>query len=56
MALQPGTRVVLNTMLGAPVLVRCGAVVLFEGRVGRRKNRIAVRIERDIPRLQQTER
>ena len=40
----------LNTALGAPVLVRCGAVPLFEGRVGRRKNRVAVRIERDVPR------
>jgi flagellar motor switch protein FliM len=29
-------------------------VPLFEGRVGRRKNRVAVRIERDVPRLQQT--
>ena len=48
-------RIVLNTALGAPVLVRCGAVPLFEGRVGRRKNRIAVRIERDLPRPQQTE-
>ncbi len=54
MALQPGSRIVLNTALGAPVLVRCGAVALFEGRVGRRKNRIAVRIEREVPRLQQT--
>jgi flagellar motor switch protein FliM len=56
MALQPGSRIVLNTALGAPVLVRCGAVPLFEGRVGRRKSRIAVRIERDLPRPQQTER
>ena len=31
-ALQPGSRIVLNTELGAPVLVRCGAVPLFEGR------------------------
>jgi flagellar motor switch protein FliM len=29
---------------------------LFEGRVGRRKNRVAVRIEREVSRLQQTER
>jgi flagellar motor switch protein FliM len=56
MAMQPGSRIVLNTILGAPVLVRCGTVTLFEGRVGRRKSRIAVRIERDLPRLQQTER
>src|SRR3954467_1409982 len=57
MKLQPGSRIVLNTALGAPVLVRCGAVPLFEGRVGRRKNRVAVPIERDVPRvLQGTER
>ena len=56
MTMQPGSRIVLNTILGAPVLVRCGAVPLFEGRVGRRKSRVAVRIERDLPRLQQTER
>jgi flagellar motor switch protein FliM len=54
MALKPGSRIVLNTALGAPVLVRCGAVPLFEGRVGRRKSRIAVRIERELPRPQQT--
>jgi flagellar motor switch protein FliM len=34
------------------VLIRCGTVPLFEGRVGRRKSRVAVRIERDLPRLQ----
>jgi flagellar motor switch protein FliM len=34
------------------VLIRCGTVPLFEARVGRRKSRVAVRIERDIPRLQ----
>ena len=56
MAFQPGNRILLNTALSAPVLVRCGTVPLFEGRVGRRKNRIAVRIEREVPRLQQTER
>jgi flagellar motor switch protein FliM len=56
MRLQPGNRIVLNTILGAPVLVRCGTVPLFEGRVGRRKSRVAVRIEREVPRMQQTER
>src|SRR5215475_8968808 len=56
MALQPGSQIVLNTLPGAPVLIRCGAVPLFEGRVGRRKSRVAVRIERELPRLQQTER
>jgi len=56
MALEAGSRIVLNTTLGAPVLLRCGAVVLFEGRVGRRKSRVAVRIEREIARPQVVER
>ena len=47
MALQPGRRIVLDCTPGAPVQVRCGATRLFEGKVGRRKNRMAVRIERD---------
>jgi flagellar motor switch protein FliM len=55
MAMEPGTRIVLNTAVGAPVLVRCGAVPLFEGRVGRRKNCMAVRIERPLPRAQLTD-
>src|SRR6201998_3907832 len=54
--LKPGSRITLNTGPNNTVLIRCGVVAMFEGRVGRRKNRIAVRIERDIPRLQQTER
>jgi flagellar motor switch protein FliM len=52
MRFAPGSRIALNTNVGAPVLVRCGIVPLFEGRVGRRKNRVAVRIEREVPRLQ----
>lgn len=50
MALRPGSRITLNTAPGAPVTLRCGNVSLFEGRVGRRKSRVAVRIERDLPR------
>ena len=50
MALQTGSRIVLNIGRGAAVQMRCGAVPLFEGRVGRRKNRIAVRIEREAAR------
>jgi flagellar motor switch protein FliM len=56
MALEPGSRIVLNTLPGAPVQLRCGAVPLFEARVGRRKNRIAVRIEREVARAQGAER
>ncbi|MCW3475113.1 flagellar motor switch protein FliM [Limobrevibacterium gyesilva] len=50
MALQPGSRIVLNTLPGAMVQLRCGATTLFEGKVGRRKNRVAVRIEGEVPR------
>jgi len=55
-SLVPGSRITLNTAPGAVVQIRCGTVVLFEGRVGRRKNRVAVRIERDVPRPQPGER
>ena len=50
MALEPGSRIVLNAGLGAPVQLRCGTVTLFEGQVGRRKNHVAVRIERELVR------
>jgi flagellar motor switch protein FliM len=51
MRLVPGSRIALNTTVGAPVLVRCGIVPMFEGRVGRRKSRVAVRIEREVTRI-----
>ncbi len=50
-ALRPGSRIMLGVSPGAPVQLRCGTAPLFEARVGRRKNRIAVRIEREITRL-----
>jgi flagellar motor switch protein FliM len=52
MALQPGSHIVLNVLPGSAVQIRCGTVPLFEGKVGRRKNRVAVRIERSLPRVQ----
>ena len=48
MALQPGSQIVLACGPGSSVQLRCGAVTLFEGRVGRRKNRVAVRIEHEV--------
>ena len=48
--LQPGSLIVLGCAPGAPVQLRCGPTPLFEGRVGRNKNRVAVRIEREIAR------
>ncbi|MGC8523868.1 MAG: flagellar motor switch protein FliM [Acidibrevibacterium sp.] len=49
LALRPGSQLLLNVLPGAPVQLRCGGRPLYEGRIGRRKNRVAVRIERDIP-------
>jgi flagellar motor switch protein FliM len=54
--LQPGDRIVLNNTLGAPITLRCGGTPLFEARVGRRKNSMAVKIERELPRPAQLER
>ncbi len=51
MALQPGSQIVLACGPGSPVQLRCGAVTLFEGKVGRRKNRVAVRIENEVAQL-----
>jgi len=51
LALKPGDQIVLNTSAGAPVQIRCGNVQLFEGQIGRRKNRVAVRIEGKLDRL-----
>src|SRR3954453_2423603 len=56
MAMEPGTRIVLNTAVGAPVLVRCGAVPLFEGRVGQKNNNVAVKIENELSRTHQQDR
>jgi flagellar motor switch protein FliM len=49
-AWRPGSRIVLGAELGATVELRCGAVPMFEGRIGRRKNQVAVRIERALRR------
>ncbi len=48
MKLEVGSRITLTTVPGAPVQVRCGSVTLFEGRIGHRKNRVAVRIESSL--------
>jgi flagellar motor switch protein FliM len=52
--LRLGSRIILNARPDAPVQLRCGGASLFEGKVGRRKNRMAVRIERDVLRAQST--
>jgi flagellar motor switch protein FliM len=51
LALKPGSQIVLGSGPGSPVQLRCGSVTLFEGRVGRRKNRVAVRIDHEVVQL-----
>ena len=51
MALKPGSRIVLGCAPGADVQVRCGGTPLFVAKVGKRKNRVAVRIERAAQRV-----
>ena len=48
--LKVGDRIMLGAGIGSPVRVRCGSVALFEGRVGRRKDRVAVRIDTECSR------
>jgi flagellar motor switch protein FliM len=50
MSLQRGDRITLNVAPGAPVMLRCGEVPLFEAELGRRENRLAVRIAREMRR------
>jgi flagellar motor switch protein FliM len=54
--LKPGSRILLSASPDAPVLLRCGTVSLFEGKVGRRKNHVAVRIDQELSRKQGSER
>lgn len=56
MSLRPGDRITLNCPPGGIVQLRCGTTPLFEGKVGRRKNHVAVKIERDLPRQNATDR
>ncbi|WP_337877147.1 flagellar motor switch protein FliM [Elioraea sp.] len=50
MSWRVGSRITLNATVDSPVSLRCGGVALFQGRMGRRNGRMAVRIERDVPR------
>ncbi|HEY6433205.1 MAG TPA: flagellar motor switch protein FliM [Acetobacteraceae bacterium] len=56
LAMQPGSCIVLNAAPGTLVRLRCGTVDLFDAKVGRRKNRIAVRIEHELSRSHSGER
>jgi flagellar motor switch protein FliM len=46
--LRVGDRILLSSMLGAPVRLRCGEIPLFEAELGRRENRLAVRIDQNL--------
>lgn len=48
--LKVGDRIVLSAQPGAPVTLRCGEVALFQAELGRRENRLAVRIDQARPR------
>jgi flagellar motor switch protein FliM len=48
--LRVGDRITLGVAPGAPVRLRCGEVSLFEGELGRRDQRLAVRISRELER------
>ena len=56
MGFLPGSQIVLGATPGATVQLRCGGAALFQGKVGRRKNRVAVRIEHETQRLVPPER
>ncbi len=51
LALKPGSQIVLGSGPGSSVQLRCGSVTLFEGRVGRRKDQVAVRIDHEVAQL-----
>ncbi|HEY4252057.1 MAG TPA: flagellar motor switch protein FliM [Roseomonas sp.] len=46
--LKVGDRIALGVAPGAPVRLRCGDVAMFEAQLGRREERLAVRIEREL--------
>jgi flagellar motor switch protein FliM len=48
--LKVGDRISLGVAPGAPVSLRCGEVPLFEGEMGRKGQRLAVRIDKEIDR------
>ena len=51
MALEVGSRIMLGAGPGGAVQLRCGNVPLFAGRVGRRKDQVAVKIEDTLGRI-----
>lgn len=47
-ALREGALIVLDQRPGQPVKLRCGEIPMFTGRLGRKKESIAVKIEEDL--------
>jgi flagellar motor switch protein FliM len=47
-----GTRILLNATPDDLIELRCGDVAMFDGRMGRKGGHIAVRIERETPKLE----
>jgi flagellar motor switch protein FliM len=50
---QVGSRLMLTTPPDGLVDLHCGDVQMFQGRMGRRKGNIAVRIDRDAPKQEE---
>ncbi len=48
LSLKVGDRIPLGVAPGAPVNLQCGTIPLFQGELGRRENRLAVRIDREL--------
>jgi flagellar motor switch protein FliM len=48
LSLRRGDRITLDATPDTPVKLRCNDVNLFEGDLGRRKDRLAVRITREL--------
>jgi len=55
LSLKPGDRFALSVAPGAPVRLRCGEIALFEAELGRRGNRLAVRIGDELSRTKAIE-
>ncbi|NHN87915.1 flagellar motor switch protein FliM [Acetobacter conturbans] len=46
--LAPGSVLILDQEIGASIELRCGTVPLFSGKAGRKKDKMAIRIEDDL--------
>jgi flagellar motor switch protein FliM len=51
--LRVGSRILLNTRVDSNIELRCGQVPLFVGKMGRKENHIAIRVEDKAPKKNQ---